>query len=67
MPALEVMDGRVRDRRIALEERSYVVGSQPDSADIVLSDPTVSRVHAGFERFKCAPVLVVHIGDDRDR
>src|SRR4029078_9513435 len=39
MPAIEVWGARGRERVIALEEASYVVGSDPESTHITLDDP----------------------------
>src|SRR4051794_25738531 len=50
MAAVELWSGRGRDGVITLVAPSYVVGSDPDSADIAVDDPAVSRVHAVLER-----------------
>jgi len=48
-PAVEVWGARGRECVIALEEASYVVGSDPESTHITLDDPQVSRVHAALD------------------
>ena len=50
MPAVELWTGRGRDRVLTLVHSSYTIGSDPESADIALADPAVSRVHASLER-----------------
>ena len=50
MPALEVWSGRGKDRVVTLSDASLRVGSDADSADLVLADPAVSRLHAIFEQ-----------------
>ena len=50
MPALEVWSGRGKDRVVTLSEASLTIGSDPDSADLALADPAVSRVHAILEQ-----------------
>jgi hypothetical protein len=50
MPALEVWSGRGRERVVTLSEGSCTLGSDAGSADIALTDPAVSRVHAVLER-----------------
>lgn len=50
MPTVEVWSDRGRDRVVTLDGPSYLVGSDVESADIAVSDATVSRVHAVLER-----------------
>jgi pSer/pThr/pTyr-binding forkhead associated (FHA) protein len=50
MPALELWTGRGKDSVHTLSEASLTIGSDAASADLVLSDPSVSRVHAILER-----------------
>jgi hypothetical protein len=50
MPVVELWDGRWRDRVVELTGTSCIVGSDEESADIALSDETVSSVHAILER-----------------
>jgi hypothetical protein len=50
MPTVEIWSDRGRDHIVTLDAASYTIGSDIDSADIVLSDATVSRVHAMLER-----------------
>ena len=49
MPALELWSGRGMDRVVTLGEVSLTIGSDPESADLALDDPAVSRVHAILE------------------
>ena len=46
--ALDVVDGPEAGRTITAHARSVVVGSHP-SADLVLTDPYVSRLHARID------------------
>jgi len=50
MPALELWSERGWERVVTLADASYTIGSDADSADIALTDGTVSRVHAVVER-----------------
>ena len=50
MPALELWSGRGMDRVVTLSEVSLTIGSDPESADLALDDPAVSRVHAILEQ-----------------
>ena len=50
MPALELWSGRGKDRVVTLSGVSLTVGSDPESADLALDDPAVSRVHARLDR-----------------
>jgi pSer/pThr/pTyr-binding forkhead associated (FHA) protein len=50
MPALELWSGRGRDRVVTLTDEAYTIGSDPESADLALADPAVSRVHAVLEQ-----------------
>lgn len=50
MAAVELWSERGRDRVVTLTAVSYIVGSDPGSADIALDDAAVSRVHAVLER-----------------
>jgi hypothetical protein len=50
MPELVVSDGTVQARVVELSGAVVAVGSDVDSADVVLDDSTVSAVHALFER-----------------
>jgi len=51
MAALELWSGRGMDRVITLSEVSLTIGSDPESAELALDDPAVSRVHARLDRF----------------
>ena len=51
MAALELWSGRGMDRVVTLSEVSLTIGSDPESADLALDDPAVSRVHALLDRF----------------
>ncbi len=46
MPALEVWSERGRDQVVRLRGASITIGSDSESVDLVLPDPTVSRIHA---------------------
>jgi DNA-binding CsgD family transcriptional regulator len=50
MPALEVWGRRGYERVVTLTAVTYTVGSDAESADIVVDDPAVSRVHLILER-----------------
>jgi hypothetical protein len=50
MSALEVWGSRGCERVVTLSESSYTIGSDAESAQIVLDDPAVSQVHAILER-----------------
>jgi pSer/pThr/pTyr-binding forkhead associated (FHA) protein len=50
MAVLEVWSSRGRGDIVALTEPSYLIGSDPTSAQIALDDATVSGVHAAVER-----------------
>ena len=50
MAALELWSGRGMDRVVTLSELSLTIGSDPESADLALDDPAVSRVHAILEQ-----------------
>ena len=50
MAAIEVWSERGRDRVMTLTAPSYVIGTDPTSAGIVVDDAAVSRVHAVLER-----------------
>jgi len=50
MAAIEFFTGNFRDRRVSLDERVYTIGSDAESVELAVKDPTVSRVHAGLER-----------------
>lgn len=50
MPALEVWGRRGRDDVVTLSDSSYTVGSDPESAAIVVDDPAVSHLHLILER-----------------
>jgi pSer/pThr/pTyr-binding forkhead associated (FHA) protein len=50
MPGIEIWGGGPGPLRFSLEGSSYTVGSDPDSVEIPVSDPNVSRVHAALER-----------------
>jgi len=51
MAALELWSGRGMDRVVTLGEVSLTIGSDPESANLALDDPAVSRVHARLDRF----------------
>src|SRR3954468_21985950 len=57
MAVLEVWSSRGRGDIVALTEPSYLIGSDPTSAQIALDDATVSGVHAAVERI--APTWLV--------
>ena len=50
MAAVELWSERGRDRIVTLTEAAYTVGTDATSVNIAVEDPTVSRVHAVFER-----------------
>jgi hypothetical protein len=50
MPEVEISDGEWPARVVGLEGSTLTIGSDGDSAVIVLVDPTVSGVHALLER-----------------
>ena len=49
--------GRGKLEAVTLEKAIYTIGSDAESADIKLSDSTVSRVHAVLERVGTAWLL----------
>jgi hypothetical protein len=50
MAAVELWRGSARERVVELVEQTYMIGSDPGSADVVIDDPTVSALHACVER-----------------
>ncbi|MFL6203802.1 MAG: FHA domain-containing protein, partial [Acidimicrobiales bacterium] len=50
MPALELWSSHGWERVITLAGPTHTVGSDPESADIALTDAAVSRVHAVLEQ-----------------
>ena len=50
MAALELWSGRGMDRVVTLSDATLTIGSDPESADLALDDPAVSRVHAILEQ-----------------
>ena len=57
MAAVEVWGARGKLDSVTLEKATYTIGSDAESADITLSDSTVSRVHAVLERVGTAWLL----------
>ena len=50
MAALELWSGHGMIRVVTLSGVSLTIGSDPESADLALDDPAVSRVHADLDR-----------------
>jgi hypothetical protein len=57
MPAVEVRSTRGRERVVNLVEPTYVIGSDPEAATIVIDDSTTSGVHAALDRIGTAWLL----------
>jgi pSer/pThr/pTyr-binding forkhead associated (FHA) protein len=50
MAFIELWNGSWKERVVELDSPAYTIGSDPESADVVVDDPAVSRVHARLER-----------------
>ena len=57
MAAIELWNHGQPERTVALDGASCIIGSDRDSVDVAVNDPTASRVHAGFDRVGSAWLL----------
>ena len=58
MSAIEVWNGSLRARVVELVDATYLIGSDEESADLLLEDRTVSGLHARLDRIGATWLLI---------